>query len=94
MIKVVRIAPARAELCSTSPDRMLLDERSRKNLLAALTTRRLWRGVFHSIVDLRAAIHRHISEVNAELRPFVRTADPDRVLAAINPGELAVQTAA
>ena len=41
-----------------------------------LTRRRLKRGAFRSIVDLRAAINRFIKDHNAEPKPFVWTADP------------------
>ena len=54
---------------------------------AALTERQLRRGVFRSIVDLQTAIHCYIVEHNAEPRPFVWTADPERVLAAIGRGK-------
>ena len=36
-----------------------------------LTRRRLKRGVFHSIVDLQAAINRFLCEHNREPKPFV-----------------------
>src|SRR5215207_10092798 len=49
-------------------------------VLVLLTKRRLRRGVFGSIVDLQAAIHRYIAEHNTEAKPFVWTADPDRVV--------------
>ena len=55
-----------------------------ETFFAALTKRRLRRGVFVSIVDLQAAIHRYIAEHNREPKPFIWTADPERVLAAIN----------
>lgn len=45
-----------------------------KALLSAvegLTRRRLKNGVFHSVVDLQAAINRFITEHNREPRPFV-----------------------
>jgi transposase len=57
-----------------------------ETFFAALTKRRLRRGVFCSIVDLQAAIHRYIAEHNAEPKPFVWTADPERVLASIKRG--------
>ena len=44
-----------------------------ETFFAALTKRRLRRGVFRSIVDLQAAIHRYIAEHNAEPKPFVWT---------------------
>jgi transposase len=51
-----------------------------------LTRRRLKRGVFHSIVDLQAAINRFIAEHNAQPKPFVWRADPDKIIAARNRG--------
>src|SRR4051812_9679548 len=63
-----------------------------ETFFAALTKRQLRRGVFCSIVDLQAAIHRYIAEPNAEPKPFVWTADPDRVLAAINRGNQALES--
>lgn len=58
---------------------------------AALTKWRLKRGVFRSIVDLQAAISRYIAEHNIEPKPFVWTADPDRILDAINRGKQALE---
>jgi 2-oxo-4-hydroxy-4-carboxy--5-ureidoimidazoline (OHCU) decarboxylase len=44
-------------------------------------------GVFHSVVDLQAAINRFIAEHNqTEARPFVWRADPDAIIAARNRG--------
>src|SRR5712691_7239452 len=54
---------------------------------AKLTRRRLKRGVFRSVVDLQAAINRFVEETNAQPKPFVWTADPNRVLAAVNRGK-------
>ena len=48
-----------------------------EGFFAKLTKRRLKRGVFHSVVDLQAAINRFIDEHNKEPKPFVWTADPD-----------------
>ena len=43
-----------------------------EGFFAKLTRRRLKHGVFHSLVDLQAAINRFISEYNAENpRPFI-----------------------
>src|SRR5919112_528055 len=64
-----------------------------ETFFAVLTKRRLRRGVFRSIVDLQAAIHRYIAEHNAKPKPFVWTADPDRVLAAIKRGQQALEAA-
>jgi hypothetical protein len=51
-----------------------------------LTKRRLKRGVFHSIVDLQAAINRFLKETNDHPKPFVWTADPDKIIAAVKRG--------
>ena len=53
---------------------------------AKLSKRRLKRGVFHSIVDLQAAINRFIEETNQMPKPFVWTADPDKIIAAVKRG--------
>ena len=63
-----------------------------ETFFASLTKRRLRRGVFRSVVDLQAAINRYISEHNAEPKPFVWTADPERVLAAISRGNQALES--
>jgi hypothetical protein len=47
-------------------------------VFAKLTTRRLKRGVFRSIVDLQAAINRFLAETNAYLKPFTWTKDPKK----------------
>src|SRR6478736_4196193 len=57
---------------------------------AKLTKRRLKRGVFRSIVELQAAINRFVAETNADPKPFVWTADPKRVLAAVKRGKQAL----
>ena len=54
-----------------------------EGFFAKLTRRRLKRGVFRSIVDLQEAINRFIAETNSNPKPFVWTAEPARVLAAI-----------
>jgi len=53
---------------------------------AKLSKRRLKRGVFHSVVDLQAAINRFVAETNAQPKPFVWTADPDKIIAAVKRG--------
>jgi hypothetical protein len=62
----------------------LLAERGR-DLLSALTRRRLKRGSFHSIVDLQVAINRYIDEHNDEPKPFTWTQTPTQILAKLNP---------
>jgi transposase len=57
-----------------------------EGFFAKLTKRRLKRGVFRSIVDLQAAINRFIDEANHEPKPFVWTADPNKIIAAVKRG--------
>ena len=57
-----------------------------EGFFAKLSKRRLKRGVFHSIVDLQAAINRFVSDHNTEPRPFAWTADPDRIIEKVNRG--------
>ena len=63
-----------------------------ETLFSRLTRRRLKRGVFHSIVDLQAAINRFLAETNADPKPFVWTAHPDRVIAAVQRGMQALES--
>ncbi len=54
-----------------------------EGFFAKLSRRRLKHGVFHSVVDLQAAINRFIAEHNvAEAKPFIWKADPDDIIAA------------
>ncbi len=57
-----------------------------EGFFARLTCRRLQRGVFHSLLDLQSAINRYLAEHNHDPKPFVWTADPDRIIAAANRG--------
>ena len=57
-----------------------------EGFFAKLTKRRLKRGVFHSLVDLQAAINRYLAEHNRQPKPFVWTADPDAIIAAVRRG--------
>ena len=59
---------------------------------AKLTRRRLKRGVFRSVVDLQAAINRFLAETNHEPRPFIWTADPDKIIAAVKRGREALES--
>jgi transposase len=63
-----------------------------EGFFSALTRRRLKRGVFCSLVDLQAAINRYVAEHNKNSKPFAWTADPDRVLAAINRGKQVLES--
>jgi len=57
-----------------------------ESFFASLTRRRLQRGVFRSLVDLQAAINRYLGEHNRKPKPFVWTADPDRIIEKLNRG--------
>ena len=57
-----------------------------EGFFATLTKRRLKRGVFRSITDLQAAINRFLDEHNEKPKPFVWTADPDKIVAAVKRG--------
>ena len=63
-----------------------------EGFFAKLTTRRLKRGVFRSVVELQEAINRFVEETNASPKPFIWTADPDRVLAAVQRGKQALES--
>jgi len=63
-----------------------------ETFFSRLTRRRLKRGVFHSLVDLQAAINRFVAETNQNPKPFVWTADPDRVLPAVKRGKQALES--
>ena len=57
-----------------------------EGFFAKLTKGRLKRGVFGSVVELQAAINRFIADTNENPKPFVWTADPDRIIAAVRRG--------
>ena len=57
-----------------------------EGLFAKLSKRRLKRGVFRSIVELQAAINRFLAETNGDPKPFIWTADPDKIIAAVKRG--------
>jgi transposase len=63
-----------------------------QGFFAKLTRRRLKRGVFRSVVELQEAINRFVEETNANPKPFVWTADPDRVLAAVERGKQVLES--
>jgi transposase len=50
-----------------------------EGFFAKLTNRRLKRGVFRSVDDLKEAINNFIAQTNAEPKPFVWTARPNRI---------------
>jgi transposase len=53
---------------------------------AKLSRQRLKRGVFHSVVELQTAINRFIEETNQMPKPFVWSADPNKIIAAVRRG--------
>ena len=58
-----------------------------EGFFAKLTRRRLKHGIFHSLVDLQAAINRFVREYNAaNPQPFIWKAHPDGIIAARNRG--------
>ena len=58
-----------------------------EGFFAKLTRQRLKRGVFRSVTDLQVAINRFVADTNVDPKPFVCTADPKRVLAAVKRGK-------
>jgi transposase/transposase-like protein len=56
-----------------------------ETFFSALTRRRLKRGVFRSIVDLQAAIHRYLAEHNQTSKPFTWTRSADQILDRLAP---------
>jgi transposase len=63
-----------------------------EGIFAKLTRRRLKRGVFCSVVELQTAINRFIAEANDDPKPFVWTADPDKIIAAVSRGHQALDS--
>jgi len=63
-----------------------------EGFFAKLSRRRLKRGVFHSVVDLQAAINRFVAETNADPKPFTWTANPDKIIAAVKRGHQALDS--
>jgi len=57
-----------------------------EGFFAKLTRRRLKRGVFRSVMELQEAINRFLDEHNTEPKPFIWTADPDKIIAAVRRG--------
>lgn len=57
-----------------------------EGFFAKLTRRRFRRGAFHSLVDLQAAINRFVAETDDNPKPFIWTADPDSIIAAVRGG--------
>ena len=56
-----------------------------ENFFSTLTRQRLKRGVFHSVVDLQAAIKRYIEEHNDDPKPFTWTKSAKTIIGKLNP---------
>ena len=81
-------SPRRPLACvPAAPDRSRCDPwlNAVEAFFSAMTRRRLRRGAFHSLVDLQAAIDRYLAEHNANPKPFVWTATPERIMAKLQP---------
>jgi len=63
-----------------------------EGFFAKLTRRRLQRGVFRSVNDLQTAINRFVAETNENPKPFVWTADPNRIISAVNRGKHVIES--
>jgi transposase len=57
-----------------------------EGFFAKLTRRRLKRGVFRSLADLQAAINRFVAETNNDPKPFIWSANPNKIIAAVRRG--------
>jgi hypothetical protein len=63
-----------------------------EGFFAKLAKRRLRRGVFESLVEVQAAIKHFIAESDGDPKPFVWTADPDRIIQAAKRGHQALDS--
>jgi transposase len=57
-----------------------------EGFFAKLTKKRLKRGVFRSLRELKDAIHRFLDHTNANPKPFTWTKDPNKIIAAVRRG--------
>jgi hypothetical protein len=57
-----------------------------EGFFAKLTKRRLARGIFHSVEELKEAIDRFLAENNQDPRPFQWIKKPSEILAAVKRG--------
>jgi hypothetical protein len=76
---------------STSPDLSILTQRGRR-LLRQAHALAPQRGAFRSVIDLQVAINRLVAETNLNPKPLVWTADPKRVLAAVEGGRQTLES--
>jgi transposase len=57
-----------------------------EGFFAKLTKQRLKRGIFRSLDELKAAIHRFLADTNQNPKPFTWTKDPNKIIAAVKRG--------
>jgi transposase len=57
-----------------------------EGFFAKLTKKRLKRGVFRSLQELKHAIHHFLDDINANPMPFTWTKDPNKIIAAVKRG--------
>jgi hypothetical protein len=57
-----------------------------------LATKRIRRGVFKSVTDLKVAIHSYLAEHNDHPKPFVWTAKASDILAKVGRGKQALES--
>ncbi len=63
-----------------------------EGFFSIITRRRIRRGVFKSVPDLQEAIRNYIRHHNQSPKPFVWTADPDKIIAAVRRGHQALDS--
>jgi transposase len=63
-----------------------------EGFFAKLTRQRLKRGIFRSVAALKDAINHFVEETNSHPKPFLWTADPKRVLAAVRRRKQALES--
>jgi len=63
-----------------------------EGFFANLAKKRLKRGVFQSLQELKNAIHRFADETNANPKPFTWTKDPNNIIAAVKRGHQALDS--
>jgi transposase len=63
-----------------------------EGFFAKLTKKRLKRGVFRSLQELKEAIHRFLDDTNANPKPFTWTKDPNNIIAAVKRGHQALDS--
>ena len=63
-----------------------------EGFFANLAKKRLKRGVFRSLQELKDAIHRFLDATNANPKPFTWTKDPNKIIAAVKRGHQALDS--